>query len=290
MEESSGRAKVERALSGRHEGTGEPEYILRTGSDELARLGFQHRIWAAQAAAMWERAGFGPGRTLLDVGCGPGYAAFDLAELVGPRGTVLACDQSPRFLRYLEAQAMARGLANITAIEGDAQELDLEPESADGAWARWLLCYLPRPERVVARVAHALKTGGVFAVQDYVRYTAITLAPPSPVFRRVIAAVDASWRSRGGDPDVGGRIPELMHAAGLDVLEVRPLVRTARPGSLLWQWPVTFFHNYLPVLVDMELISEADAAAFRELLAQRSREPGAFFMTPPMVEILAAKR
>lgn len=35
-------------------------------------------------------AGFGPGQTILDVGSGPGHATADLAELVGPTGTIIA--------------------------------------------------------------------------------------------------------------------------------------------------------------------------------------------------------
>src|SRR2546425_9457061 len=47
---------------------GEQEYVLGTNRDELVRLGLQHQLWARYAADAWERAGFGPGKKLLDVG------------------------------------------------------------------------------------------------------------------------------------------------------------------------------------------------------------------------------
>src|SRR5262245_18058264 len=72
----------------------EQEYVLGTNRDELVRLGLQHQLWARYAADAWERAGFGPGKKLLDVGCGPGYASLDLAALVGTRGHVHAIDIS----------------------------------------------------------------------------------------------------------------------------------------------------------------------------------------------------
>jgi SAM-dependent methyltransferase len=59
----------------------EREYVLGTNDEELARLGFQHRVWGEQAFALWERAGFAPGQTILDAGCGPGFATLDLARL-----------------------------------------------------------------------------------------------------------------------------------------------------------------------------------------------------------------
>src|SRR2546427_1403905 len=65
---------------------GEQEYVLGTNRDELVRLGLQHQLWARYAADAWERAGFGPGKKLLDIGCGPGYASLDLAARVGTRG------------------------------------------------------------------------------------------------------------------------------------------------------------------------------------------------------------
>lgn len=67
------------------DGADEIEYVLGTDDAELARLGFQHQVWARVTVAAWEHAGFHRGATLLDVGCGPGYATFDLASLVGPR-------------------------------------------------------------------------------------------------------------------------------------------------------------------------------------------------------------
>jgi tRNA(1-methyladenosine) methyltransferase and related methyltransferases len=37
------------------------------------------------------------GKRVLDVGAGPGYAAIDLAEIVGPTGEVVALERSQNF-------------------------------------------------------------------------------------------------------------------------------------------------------------------------------------------------
>lgn len=79
----------------------EREYVLGTNDEELTRLGFQHRVWGEHAFALWNRAGFAPGQTILDAGCGPGFATLDLARLVGPRGRIIAVDHSARFLDHL---------------------------------------------------------------------------------------------------------------------------------------------------------------------------------------------
>src|SRR5881275_2744379 len=100
---------------------GVDDYVLGTDDHELARLGLQHRVWRSRALDAWRRAGFNAGQTLLDVGCGPGYATLDLAEIAGAEGRVVALERSARFLDALRGAAMNRGLSNITP-----RQLDLE--------------------------------------------------------------------------------------------------------------------------------------------------------------------
>ncbi len=87
----------------------EKAYVLGTHDEELARLGVQHRAWRERALGAWRRGGIGPGSTVLDVGCGPGYASLDLAELVGSGGRVVAVGKSARFLDALNTMSKARG-------------------------------------------------------------------------------------------------------------------------------------------------------------------------------------
>ena len=268
----------------------EKEYVLGTDRAELERLGLQHQLWLAQAAAVWERAGFRRGHRILDVGCGPGFATVDLAQRVGPRGKVVAVDISQRFITHLEEWAKARGLTNIRTAQSSVERLAIRESGFDGAYARWVLCFVRRPAAVLRQVARRLKRGGVFVIQDYYRYENITIAPQCEAFRRVFRAVHKSWEVRGGDPDIGCKLPGLLHRAGFEVKEINPVVRLARPGSPLWDWPDSFFDIYLPALVKTRFITAAHERAFRREWAKRSRDPGAFFTSPPMVEIIAVKK
>src|SRR4051812_15986075 len=65
------------------------DYVLGTHDEEVERLGLQHSVWRAKALDGWRRAGIGAGMTVLDVGAGPGFAATDLAEIVGAEGRVI---------------------------------------------------------------------------------------------------------------------------------------------------------------------------------------------------------
>jgi SAM-dependent methyltransferase len=265
------------------------EYVLGTGDDELARLGFQHQVWGADTYRAWDAAGFRKGQTILDVGCGPGFATFDLADRVGADGRVVAIDLSERYIAFLRRQAEARGVANVEARTGRVEAMDLPEGFADGAFARWVFTFVPEPERVARGVARALRPGGRFVVIDYCRYRGFAISPHHPVFDRVFEATARSYSDRDGDSDAGLHLPASLVAAGLRIESVEPIVRTARPGDPLWEWPIYFFRLYLPSLVEGGYLEQGDADEFIAEYERRGSDPAAFLMTPPMVAITASR-
>lgn len=272
--------------------TGE-DYLLGTGDAEFLRLASQHRAWASQAFALWERAEFRRGDRLLDLGCGPGFATLDLAHLVGPRGEIVAADASARFLDHLRRLAEANRVDWVRPMQADARDLRLpgvEAGSLDGAYCRWMLCYLERPEEAVCGVSRHLRPGGRFAVTDYFNYRAFTLAPHSAAFERVVSVLPDVWRESGGDLDVGGRLPGLMRDCGLELVHVDQVVRTTRPGTPLWAWPETFFRGFLPRMVEDGHLEPAEAEAFWHDWEAREKDPDAFLALPPLMEVVGEKR
>ena len=269
--------------------SGKP-YLLGTDPEEGRRLETQHRLWSQEAHGLWDRAGFGQSDRLLDLGCGPGFAALELAHRVGPGGHVLAVDESRRFIETLVQESARRGLAQLAARVERVEALQLEPGSHDGAFARWLFCFLPDPAPVIERVVFGLRQGGRFVVWDYLNYQATKLYPPSPAFDRVLAAVYESWRLTGGDLNVGERLTGFLTGAGCRVLDLVPILRFARPGTALWEWPTGFFFGYVPRLVKAGLLTEAERRAFEAAWHEREQDPGAFLSAPPMLGIIAEKR
>lgn len=269
--------------------SGRDEYLLGSQDAELQRLAFQHRVWAEQAFALWTRAGFRRGGTILDLGCGPGFTAVDLAHLVGPTGNVLAVDSSERFLEHLRLRTAETDLPNVRTIHSDVHDLELESESLDGAYARWLFCFVRDPAPVVERVARALRPGGALAVTDYFNYRAFTFAPRSVILDRVVEAVQECWRQRGGDLEIQGRMPRIMRSAGLDVIEVSQSCRIAEPGSPLWDWPLTFFRGFLPTLVEADLITPEESRAFEREWEERAQDPATRLFVPPMIDVVGVK-
>ena len=269
----------------------EPEYVLGTGQDELERLGLQHRLWSDAAHAAWKLARIGPGQSVLDVGCGPGYASFDLAQLVQGTGRVVGVDESPPFVAHVNEEARRRGLPQLTARAGDVQQLgalDLPPGSFDLAYARWVLCFVEHPEQVVEGVARLLKPGGRFAIHDYFNYRAMTVAPRRASYAKIVEATERTWRAHGGDPDVVGRLLRLLRDAGLCVEHLVAHQRIARPGESMWHWVDSWWRNFVPKLLQMEAISADDA---REFFADWDalRADSDFALLPCVYEIVAVR-
>src|SRR5262245_38554183 len=136
------------------------EYVLGVNDGEIARLGLQHRAWRADALAAWEAAGICSGQSVLDLGCGPGYAALDLAEAVGSQGLVVAIDRSDRFLRHLQSMRRAQERCNIRTEFVDLDSADFPRLRVHRIWCRWVLSFVRNPREVLKKATTMLYPDG----------------------------------------------------------------------------------------------------------------------------------
>ena len=271
----------------------EREYVLGTGNDELARLAQQHRLWSDAAHQAWMRAGLQPGQRALDVGAGPGYASFDLANLVTRTGAVVAVDESAAFIGHVNEQAAARHLPQLRGCVGDVQQLGdaLAGEVAfDLAYARWVLCFVRDPEAVVRGVAKALRPGGRFVVQDYFNYGAMTTAPRRRSHDLAVAATMRSWRDKGGDPDVMGRVPAMLVANGFAIEHLQAHQRIARGKDAMFAWPDVWWRTFAPKLVAMGHLAAADCEQLLADLTAIRQSEADFVVCPTVYEVVAVRR
>src|SRR4029078_4798869 len=127
----------------------ESDYVLGTNDEELARLGLQHRVWRPIVLDCWRRARITFCSRIIDLGAGPGYATMDLAELVGPKGEILAIDRSRRFLEFAQNACAARGLTNVQFREADLMKDPIEEANFDATWCRWVASFVSSPPKLI---------------------------------------------------------------------------------------------------------------------------------------------
>jgi ubiquinone/menaquinone biosynthesis C-methylase UbiE len=107
-----------------------------------------------------------PGERVLEIGPGAGYYTLDIAEWVGPEGTVEIFDIQQEFLDHTGRRAAERGLANVVPTQGDATALPYEADSMDAVVLTTVLGEIPDPVAALREIARALKPGGRLVVGE----------------------------------------------------------------------------------------------------------------------------
>ena len=266
------------------------DYILGTHDEEIERLGLQHRAWRQRALDAWRSAEIGPGQTVMDVGCGPGYASLDLADLVGPSGRIVAIDKSERFLGALDARCGERHLGNISPYPADLDAGEFPDVIADRAWCRWVLAFVRKPQAILARMAAALAPDGVIVLHEYFDYSTWRAAPRCSELEEFVNAVMASWRDNGGEPDIALWLPRWLEELGFELRRARPIVDVVEPDHPSWTWLATFLEVGRRRLVDLGYLSPNRAESIWQAFLALQATPGARMITPGVLEIVAARR
>ena len=107
-----------------------------------------------------------PGERVREIGPGVGYYTLDLAEWVGPEGTVEIFDLQREFLDHTSGRATERGLANVVPTEGDATALPYEDGSMDAVILTAVLGEIPDPGAALREIARVLKPTGRLVVGE----------------------------------------------------------------------------------------------------------------------------
>ena len=104
-----------------------------------------------------------PGDKVVDVGCGFGDTAIQLAECVGPEGSVLGIDCCDAFLEFGRADAKAQGVSNVRFVESDVQSYPFEPVH-DFCFSRFGTQFFENPVAGLRSMRTSLKPGGIMTM------------------------------------------------------------------------------------------------------------------------------
>jgi ubiquinone/menaquinone biosynthesis C-methylase UbiE len=99
------------------------------------------------------------GDRVLDVGCGFGDTAIQLARIVGPQGEVVGIDCCDAFLAAAEADREQAGVDNVRFLRGDA-EVALPEGAFDFVFARFGTMFFANPVAGLRNMRRALRPGG----------------------------------------------------------------------------------------------------------------------------------
>jgi demethylmenaquinone methyltransferase / 2-methoxy-6-polyprenyl-1,4-benzoquinol methylase len=147
--------------------------------NSVMTVGLHHR-WRARAADL---AALAPGDSALDVACGTGDLAIELARRVGTGGEVIGSDFSEEMLERARAKAAAGvvGGGDIVWEWGNALELPYAGGRFDAATVGFGARNFSDLERGLAEMARVVKPGGRVVVLEITT----PRKPPLATFYRV---------------------------------------------------------------------------------------------------------
>src|SRR5690242_4907044 len=116
-------------------------YVIRGGVEGRERLRIIGRVLRPTTQSLFEHVGLRPGMACLDVGCGGGDVAFELARLIGRDGTVIGMDIDATKIQLAACEAEQQQLGNVEFQHRNIFECDMAPEF-DLVYARFLLTHL----------------------------------------------------------------------------------------------------------------------------------------------------
>jgi SAM-dependent methyltransferase len=162
-----------------------------------------------------------PGEAVLDIGCGGGETALELARAVAPDGTVLGIDLSGAVLAF--ARRVAKGCERVRFVQADAQVYPFEPASFDAAFSRFGVMFFVEPAAAFINIRRCLGPNGRLAFvcwraleENQLDILPLTAAsahlPPQPAHDP-----DAPGPFAFANPD---RVRRILKAAGFEEIEI----------------------------------------------------------------------
>ncbi len=172
-----------------------------------------------------------PGMRVLDLASGTGEPGITLAQRVGPRGSVIAVDQSLELLDIAAQRARNKKLLNFTTQQADAHQLPFVDQSFDLASCRFGVMFFSDAQRALAELRRVLQPGAraCFAAWGPIE---------QPYWQTTMKIVHqyvggAMLQTAGSDPfrfSVAGSLSAVLSTAGFH--EVQESTQ-----NLPWTWP-----------------------------------------------------
>ena len=212
------------------------------------------------------------GQRLLDVGCGLGDDAREMACLVGENGRVVGLDRS----QVMIAEARKRSESWCLPVEflvGDAEKLDFPPESFDACRSDRTLIHL-NAGQALDEMIRVTKPGGNLVVFE-VDAEGISFDNfRSALTRKIVQFHSANYRNG----TIGRQLPRLFKERGLaDV--------TFRPHSVVYPFPF-FKRIYSGVLTkaqEAEVITATESMEWFNEAVEAERRGTFLFVIPGFI-------
>ena len=157
--------------------------------------------------------GLKPGQDVLDIGSGPGFLACEMAEAVGPGGSVRGIDPSDAMLSVARRRTQATGSAPVDFGPGQATGLPFPDGAFDVVTSTQVYEYVHDVPAALTEAHRVLRPGGRLLVLDTDWDTIAWRSSDADRMRKVLAA----WDEHLADPYLPRRLTSLLAQTGFTV-------------------------------------------------------------------------
>jgi len=260
-------------------------YILATGGREVERLRLLQEVYGPGTETMFGRIGLTEGMRVVDIGCGSGNTACWVAERVGPRGSVVAIDNSSEQIEQARQQAKSRGLTNIDFQVADIYSPRLPERSFDVAYCRLVLMHLTRPVDALRSMGSLVRTGGTIACEE-MDLSRWLCDPPTRTLTRFYELNEALGTRRGENFRIGASLHRLFREAGFAAPEVSANFALVLRGEQKRLLALTFV-EFAPEAVREGLATQAEMEEIAADLLKIADDDTTLFGFPMIAQVWA---
>jgi len=158
-----------------------------------------------------------PGRRILEIGCGTGDDARQIAEMIAPTGSLIAIDKSEAIIG--EARRRSRGRNDsIKFVVGDATDLDLESATFDACRIERTLIHIPEPTAAMNEMVRVLDISGKLVAYEPDLETYVI----DSSYRELTCRLLKYWYGQLQSGWVARHLPTLFKESGLADISIEP--------------------------------------------------------------------
>ena len=122
---------------------------------------YDNHVWAQEwCKKLIELCPPRPGERILDLGCGSGIISFQIADTVGPSGSIVCVDIAQKMIEHCQKKLKDTNYTNLIFEYGDVEQLSYPVDSFDRMYASAILPWLINPQAALRHWFELLKPGG----------------------------------------------------------------------------------------------------------------------------------
>jgi ubiquinone/menaquinone biosynthesis C-methylase UbiE len=186
--------------------------------------------WSDVSRPLLEPAGIQSGEVVVDLGCGPGFTAFELATWVGPSGHVHGIEVNAEFVNFGRSVVKDRGLEETVTIHHVTDcGLPFSDDSIDCVVAKNVLVYVDDPLETYQECHRVLRQGGRFHAVEGDWGLALAEPVPKDDWMALVRAASVAFRT----PTIGRQLYGYARASGFADVTVSVICYPDTTGRLL---------------------------------------------------------